>query len=62
MLVRDYPDWTEAFERIGSWIQAGDLAYRESVVDGFENAPNAFLGLFKGDNIGKQVVRVGERS
>jgi NADPH-dependent curcumin reductase CurA len=62
MLVRDYPDWTEAFDRIGGWIQTGELAYRESVVDGFENAPNAFLGLFTGDNIGKQVVKVDERS
>jgi hypothetical protein len=58
VLVRDYPDWTEAFERIGAWIANDELHYRESVVEGFENAPDAFLGLFEGDNIGKQVVKV----
>jgi hypothetical protein len=58
VLVRDYPDWTEAFERIGGWIRDDELHYRETVVEGFENAPDAFLGLFEGDNIGKQVVKV----
>ena len=60
VLVRDYPDWTEAFQRIGGWIADDELHYRESVVEGFENAPDAFLGLFEGDNIGKQVVKVAE--
>jgi len=32
---------------------------RENVVEGFENAPDAFLGLFEGENIGKQLVKVG---
>jgi NADPH-dependent curcumin reductase CurA len=58
VLVRDYPDWSEAFERIGGWIESGELRYRESVVEGFENTPDAFLGLFEGDNIGKQVVKI----
>jgi NADPH-dependent curcumin reductase CurA len=58
VLVRDYPDWTEAFERIAGWIRDDELHYRESVVEGFENAPDAFLGLFEGENIGKQVVKV----
>jgi hypothetical protein len=58
VLVRDYPDWTEAFERIGAWIANDELHYRETVVEGFENAPDAFVGLFEGDNIGKQVVKV----
>ena len=40
------------------WVQAGDLQYRETVTDGLERAPEAFLGLFEGDNIGKQVVKV----
>ena len=61
-LVGDYDDrWGEALTRLGGFLQAGDLVYRESVVDGFENAPDAFLGLFEGENIGKQLVRVADR-
>jgi len=48
----------EASERLGEWVATGELEHRETVVDGLENAPDAFLGLFAGDNIGKQVVRV----
>ena len=61
VLVRDYPDWSEAFERIAGWIREDELHYRETVTEGFENAPDAFLGLFEGENIGKQVVQVAER-
>ncbi|MHB9288765.1 NADP-dependent oxidoreductase [Halobacteriales archaeon Cl-PHB] len=48
----------QATEQLGTWIASGDITHRETVVDGLENAPEAFLGLFSGDNIGKQVVRV----
>jgi len=34
------------------------LKYKEHITEGFANAPQAFLGLFKGENIGKAVVRV----
>lgn len=40
------------------WLAEGKVRYREDVVDGLENAPAAFLGLFEGDNFGKLVVRV----
>jgi len=48
----------EATERLAEWIDAGDVQYRETVTEGFENAPDAFMGLFEGVNIGKQVVKV----
>jgi NADPH-dependent curcumin reductase CurA len=48
----------EATERLAEWIEAGDVRYRETVTEGFENAPEAFMGLFEGVNIGKQVVKV----
>ena len=48
----------EATERLAEWIEAGDVQYRETVTEGFENAPEAFMGLFEGVNIGKQVVKV----
>ncbi|MFC6732206.1 MULTISPECIES: NADP-dependent oxidoreductase [unclassified Haladaptatus] len=62
-LVRDFESqYEEATERLASWVASGDIEYRESVVEGFENAPEAFLGLFSGDNIGKQLVKVAEPS
>ncbi|ELY46645.1 NADP-dependent oxidoreductase [Natronorubrum sulfidifaciens] len=60
-LVSDYEGrWGEALERLSQFIRDGDLEYREHVVEGFENAPDAFLGLFEGENIGKQLVKVAE--
>ena len=59
LLVSDFATRFEvAGERLGEWVAAGELRHRETVVDGLENAPDAFLGLFAGDNIGKQVVGV----
>ena len=42
------------------WVADGSLRYRENVVDGLENAPEALIGLLSGDNFGKVVVRVAE--
>ncbi|SDK40847.1 NADP-dependent oxidoreductase [Natronorubrum texcoconense] len=62
LLVSDYqPRWGEALQRLSQFVQSGDIQYRENVVEGFENAPDAFLGLFEGENIGKQVVKVADR-
>jgi NADPH-dependent curcumin reductase CurA len=43
-----------------AWLRDGKLKYREDIVDGLENAPNAFLGLLEGRNFGKLVVKVAE--
>jgi len=40
------------------WVAQGKIKYREDIVDGLENAPDAFLGLFSGANFGKLVVKV----
>ncbi|MFC6863242.1 NADP-dependent oxidoreductase [Halomicroarcula sp. GCM10025817] len=61
LLVSDFETrFGEARAQLGAWVTSGDLAHRETIVDGLENAPEAFLGLFSGDNIGKQVVDVAE--
>jgi len=61
LLVGDYATrFGAAREQLEAWVASGALAHRETVVEGLENAPDAFLGLFSGDNIGKQVVRVAE--
>ncbi|WP_049894172.1 NADP-dependent oxidoreductase [Halogranum rubrum] len=63
LLVGDFaPRFEEATERLAGWVADGTIQYRETVTEGFENAPDAFLGLFEGENIGKQLVKVGERS
>nr|WP_284438505.1 NADP-dependent oxidoreductase [Halomicroarcula laminariae] len=62
-LVGDYQDrWGHAMERLAGYIRRGDLGYEETVTEGLDAAPDAFLGLFEGENIGKQLVKVGERS
>ena len=47
---------------MGQWVKEGRVKYREDIVDGFENAPRALIGLLRGENFGKLVVRVAERS
>jgi NADPH-dependent curcumin reductase CurA len=59
MLVSDYAArFGEAAEKLGKWVKEGRLKYREDIVEGFENMPRAFLGLFTGDNIGKRLVKL----
>jgi len=59
-IVSDYGDMMPDFMRdMGAWAKAGKLKWAETIVDGIGNAPKAFIGLFKGDNMGKMLVRVG---
>ena len=44
---------------VGGWLRSGRITARETVVDGLENAPEAFLGLLRGENTGKMVVKIG---
>jgi NADPH-dependent curcumin reductase CurA len=58
-IVSDYTDrFPEGISQLSEWLKSGKLKYRESIVNGLENAPKAFLGLFSGDNIGKQLVKL----
>jgi NADPH-dependent curcumin reductase CurA len=41
-----------------AWVQEGKLRYHESVAEGLENAPQAFIDMLKGGNVGKQLVRI----
>lgn len=51
-----YPAFAKA---MGDWLAAGRMHYREDMIDGLEQAPDAFIGLLRGENFGKRVIRVG---
>jgi NADPH-dependent curcumin reductase CurA len=59
-IVSDFSaDFAAGREQLTRWFSEGRLKYSENIVEGFENTPSAFLGLFEGDNTGKQLVKVG---
>ncbi len=51
------PDFPEGIKKLGQWVKEGKLKFTETIEDGFENLPTALLGLFKGENTGKMVVK-----
>jgi len=58
-IVSDSPQrWPPALADLTRWVAEGRLRYRETVAHGLEKAPAAFIGMLKGANIGKQVVRL----
>jgi len=58
-IVTDHGDVaSEFYRRAGAWVADGSLTWRETVVDGLDNAVDAFLGLHRGDNTGKMLVRL----
>ena len=58
-IVFDHADLEADFLRdVGAWIRSGEITYREDIVEGLENVVEAFLGLFRGANFGKLLVRV----
>ena len=60
-IVWDFASQAEAFERdVSTWLKQGKIKYKEDIVDGLENAPQAFLGLLQGKNFGKLLVRVSK--
>jgi NADPH-dependent curcumin reductase CurA len=50
--------WPRALAELAGWVAAGRIKYRETVTEGLENAPKAFIGLLKGENFGKQLVKL----
>ena len=58
IVFNHYDQREESIIALSNWIKEGKIKYKEDFVDGLENAPNAFIGLLKGKNLGKLVVRV----
>ncbi len=60
-IVFNYPDLCQEWMVKGArWLKEGKLKYRESVAEGLENAPGAFIGLMRGKNFGKQIVKLAD--
>jgi NADPH-dependent curcumin reductase CurA len=60
-IVWDHSDRESSFlDEVGSWIENGELIYKEDIVDGLEHAIGAFQGLLHGKNFGKLLVRVSD--
>jgi NADPH:quinone reductase len=57
MVSRFQSRWAEGIGQMAMWLKEGKLKYREEVVEGFENTSKAFIGLLKGDNTGKMLVK-----
>jgi len=58
-IVSDHmPLWPQALAELTGWFHAGQLSHRESVADGIDSAPRAFIAMLAGDKVGKQVVRL----
>jgi NADPH-dependent curcumin reductase CurA len=50
--------WPQALAELGEHVAAGRIKYRETVATGLENAPRAFIGMLRGDNLGKQLLKL----
>ena len=58
-LIIDHGDRYQSFvSDMSAWLSAGQISFRETVVDGLDNAPGAFLGMLDGHNTGKMLVRI----
>ena len=58
-LVWDYEHrYEEAITRLAPWIRAGKLRYREEILEGIATAPDAIAGLYRGENLGKRLIRL----
>jgi NADPH-dependent curcumin reductase CurA len=58
-LINDYAHrFPEGLRRLARWLAEGKLTYREDVTEGLENAPAAFIGMLRGENRGKTLVKL----
>ena len=59
ILVFDYADrYPQGLARLAAWVREGRIRYREDILVGIEQAPDAIAGLYRGDNLGKRLIRI----
>jgi NADPH-dependent curcumin reductase CurA len=60
-IVFDYAHrYEEAVGRLAAWVREGKLRYREDILDGIEHAPDAIAELYRGENLGKRLIRISQ--
>ena len=58
-LVFDYAQrFPEALQELEGWVRAGQVHFREDILDGMEEAPGSIAGLYRGENLGKRLIRI----
>jgi NADPH-dependent curcumin reductase CurA len=58
-IVSDFAaQYPQFLEEVGAWVREGRIKYKEDVTEGLENAPRELIGLLRGENFGKKIVRV----
>ncbi len=59
LLIFDYAHrYDEAVSRLAQWVREGKLRYREDIADGIEHCPDAIAELYRGENLGKKLIRL----
>jgi NADPH-dependent curcumin reductase CurA len=58
IITQYFPRFAEGVGQLVEWFTSGKLKHAETISEGFENTPKAFIGLFSGENLGKQIVKV----
>jgi len=62
-VIFDHQDrYDAAYRELGQWVREGRVRYLEDVLEGIEYAPGAIAGLYRGENLGKRLIRVAEMS
>lgn len=58
-IIFDHADrYDEAMNQLGAWVKEGKLRYREDILEGLEACPDAIAGLYRGENLGKRLIRL----
>jgi len=62
-IVGDHFDMTNQFlNDMAKWVKEGKIKWKETIFDGLQNAPQAFIALFNGENFGKTLVKIDPNS
>jgi NADPH-dependent curcumin reductase CurA len=62
-VIFDHPEYYEtAYRDLAQWIRSGQLRYLEDILEGIEQAPDAIAGLYRGENLGKRLIRIADLS
>ena len=60
-VATDFAHLSEAFARdMTGWLKDGRMKYQETVLEGFQRAPEGLIGLLQGRNIGKMLIRISD--